>query len=143
MLSFAGVFAAFNATGVGEGSGWAGIIERARLADFRVVRAEAATANAKLFRDKPATHARAQVLTAIFLKCLGIIPSSGISWTAVTRLLEMPGDIQSADRTTRQFSLLSKKRTKGFVQGLAVAESHGQKLLLLLFWSAGLCGCCS
>jgi hypothetical protein len=90
MLSFAGVLADFDATGVGEGSGWAGIIVRAMLADFRVVLAEAATANAKLFRDKPATHARAQVLTATFLKCLGIIPSSGISWTTVTRLLEMP-----------------------------------------------------
>ena len=51
---------------------------------------EAAIANAKLLSDKPATHARAQVLTATFLKCLGIIPSSGTSWTTATRLLEMP-----------------------------------------------------
>src|SRR6185369_11953698 len=122
MLSFAGVFAAFNATGVGEGSGWAGIIELVLPADFRVVLAEAATAKAKLLRDKPATHARAQVLTAIFLKCLGIIPSSGISWTAVTRLLEMPGDIQSAAALRGSSACCQKKRTKGFVQGWAVAE---------------------
>src|SRR6185369_16692882 len=117
MLSFAGVFAAFNATGEGEGSGWAGIIERARLADFRVVRAEAATANAKLLRDKPATTARAQVLTAIFLKCLGIIPSSGISWTAVTRLLEMPGDIQSAAALRGSSACCQKRERRASFRG--------------------------
>src|SRR6476620_403959 len=111
MLSFAGVFAAFNATGVGEGSGWAGIIELVLPADLRVVLAEAAKANAKLLRDKPATHARAQVLTAIFLKCLGIIPSSGISCTTATRLLEMPGDIQSA-AALRDSSACCQKRER-------------------------------
>jgi hypothetical protein len=118
MLSFAGELAEFDATGVGEGSGWAGIMVRAARADFRVVLAEAATAKAKLLRDKPATHARAQVLTATFLKCLGI-DSLLRDWLDHRHALARNAFIKHSERgrTTRKFSLLSKKRTKGFVQG--------------------------
>src|SRR5262244_2202745 len=77
MFSFAGELTGFEPNGVGEGSGNGTKLTRAARARLLAVLDEAATANAKLLRDRPATHASAHVLTATFLKCLGIIPSSG------------------------------------------------------------------
>src|SRR5690242_19538182 len=76
MLSFAGDTPSFCGVGEASGNGISVVTElRERLA---LLLAEAPTANAKVLSDKPAAHASAHVLTATFLKCLGIIPSSGI-----------------------------------------------------------------
>src|SRR5437868_13142920 len=78
MLSFAGETAGL--AGVGEGSGWAGSTTADVREDLAVVPAdEAPIASAKPLRDKPPAHASANALMATFLKCLGIIPSSGIA----------------------------------------------------------------
>jgi len=76
MLSLAGETPAF--AGVGEGSGWAASTTAEIREDLPVVPAVAPTANAKPLRDKPPAHASANALMATFLKCLDIIPSSGI-----------------------------------------------------------------
>jgi hypothetical protein len=73
-LSFAGEAGA--ASGVGEGSG-AGISTTREVRED-LTPADAPIPKAKVFSDKPTTHAKALVRTATFLKCFGIIPSSGI-----------------------------------------------------------------
>src|SRR5262252_7328558 len=124
MLSFAGLPADAVANGVGDGSGRATWSSREARADFLVVPAEAATANAKLFRDKPATHARAQVLTAIFLKCLGIIPSSGTSRTSVTCSLGMP-TFQAQPHYAEFWPVVKRERSGALVSFTEVAVSCG------------------
>jgi hypothetical protein len=75
MLSLIGLPDGF--AGSGEGSGTAGSIDEVRedLAEA----AEAPKASANPFSDKPAANAMAVVFLAIFLKCLDIIPSSGMA----------------------------------------------------------------
>ena len=78
MLSFPGDIPGL--TGVGDGAGPCSGANAAVevLKDTGALRATAPLATANELSDKPATHARAHVLMAIFLgDCLGIIPSSG------------------------------------------------------------------
>src|ERR1041385_7219053 len=72
MLSFNGVPPRF--TGVGEGSA-IGRADDSREFFFATAFADAPPANANVLSERPKAHASAQVLTATFLKCLGIIPS--------------------------------------------------------------------
>jgi|SRR5215472_5747738 len=101
MLSFAGEATATS--GVGDGCGDGMNTVRALREAFADVRAEALIPSAKVLSDKPATHAKAQVRTATFLKCLGIIPSSGIladSATTLARECQITA-ISNGRRTTR------------------------------------------
>src|SRR5215831_14125306 len=76
MLSLAGL--PIGLAGSGEGSGSAGSVIEVRE-DFVLAVAEAPRASANPLSDKPPAHAMANALMAIFLKCLDIIPSSGIA----------------------------------------------------------------
>src|SRR5690242_316707 len=64
--------------GVGETSGRGGSAAEVFRATVTLVFA-VPLASAKLLRHKPLAHASANVLMATFLKCLGIVPSSGIT----------------------------------------------------------------
>src|SRR5215831_169098 len=76
MLSLAGL--PMGLAGSGEGSGSAGSIIEVRE-DLAFACADAPTASANPLSDKPPAHATANALMAIFLKCLDIIPSSGMA----------------------------------------------------------------
>src|ERR1041384_2432126 len=77
MLSFIGELA--TCSGVGDGSGSAaGQTDDCREC-FATIFPAAPPAIANVFSDRPMAHANAQVLTATFLKCLGIIPSRGLT----------------------------------------------------------------
>src|SRR5437868_4983284 len=90
MLSLAGETAGL--AGVGEGSGWAASTTADIGKDRAVVFAEAPIANAKPLSDRPPTHASANALMAIFLKCLGIISLlRDCLLNSAARSLEMPG----------------------------------------------------
>jgi hypothetical protein len=63
--------------GSGEGSGTARFDDVRE--DFTEVFAEAPTASANPLSDKPAANVNAHAFVATFLKCLDIIPSSGMA----------------------------------------------------------------
>lgn len=121
MLSLAGDIP--DLLGVGEGAGLcSGVNTLAEVfARSGNRRATAPLAMAKEFSDKPATHARAHDRMATFLgDFLGIIPSSG-DWLNFRHALARNAwgtNIQSARRTTRQFSLVVKDEPiRGFIPG--------------------------
>src|SRR5438067_3687607 len=77
MLSFIGELA--TCSGVGDGSGSAiGSTDDCREF-FATTFPAAPLAIANVLSERPKAHANAQVLTATFLKCLGIIPSTGLT----------------------------------------------------------------
>src|SRR2546423_2867293 len=84
MLSFIGELA--TCSGVGDGSA-EGSTDACREF-FATTFPAAPLAIANVLSERPKAHANAQVLTATFLKCLGIIPSRGLTDLTATRSLE-------------------------------------------------------
>src|SRR2546426_3516904 len=103
MLSLPGVIP--GRPGVGEGDGFC---SRANadldvLTDPITARVAEPLAMAKVFSDRPMTHASAHVLIATDLRgCLGIIPSSGAWLNSATRSLEMPEERTFETRAARR-----------------------------------------
>jgi hypothetical protein len=77
MLSFIGELA--TCCGVGDGSGSADGRTDDSREFFATTLPAAPLAMANVLSERPKAHANAQVLTATFLKCLGIIPSRGLT----------------------------------------------------------------
>src|SRR5205085_740642 len=107
MLSFIGELA--TCSGVGDGSGSAvGSTDDCREC-FAITFPAAPLAIANVLSERPKAHANAQVLTATFLKCLGIIPSTGLTDPPPRARSKMPVSEHSlARRTSRQLSLVVK-----------------------------------
>src|SRR2546423_2361365 len=105
MLSFIGELA--TCSGVGDGSA-EGSTDACREF-FATTFPAAPLAIANVLSERPKAHANAQVLTATFLKCLGIIPSTGLTDLPPRARSKMPASEHSlARRTSRQLSLVVK-----------------------------------
>src|SRR5256714_10271180 len=144
MLSFIGELA--TCSGVGDGSA-EGSTDACREF-FATTFPAAPLAIANVLSERPKAHANAQVLTATFLKCLGIIPSTGLTDLPPRARSKMPASEHSlARRTSRQLSLVVKgERTflspSMCVQGIWLMTRSGPRapaeIFLLLFRIAGL-----
>src|SRR6185369_14072649 len=129
MLSLAGLL--IGCAGSGEGAGSAMTPEVA-LAVFAVL-VDAPTASAKPLRDRPPSNATAKALVATFLKCLDIIPSSGIAAELPTYAVRIKERFR-ASRTTRQSSGLSKLNEVNFVQGTVTHSLRSRLVASLRIW---------
>jgi hypothetical protein len=117
MLSFIGELA--TCSGVGDGSGSAAGSADDCREFFATTFPAAPLAIANVFSERPKAHANAQVLTATFLKCLGIIPSRGLTDPTATRSLENASEHSLARRTSQLSVLLSKVNAPFFFRACA------------------------
>src|SRR6184192_3672162 len=118
MLSFIGELA--TCSGVGDGSGSAVGSTDDWREFFATTFPAAPLAIANVLSERPKAHANAQVLTATFLKCLGIIPSTGLTDPPPHARSKMPvTNIHSRAALRGNSVLLSKVNAPFFLRACA------------------------